>query len=109
MLEAEHVPAGVVAIAAPRRQRERADDGVEAGGLEERRLLDVAEQLVLLRRCQRGEARRALPLARGPPVQIFDAVGVELLLAGVERGERPVDEIDDAGLVRAGPCRRPTE
>ncbi len=61
MLEPEHVPAGVVAVAAPRRQREGADDGVEARGLEERRLLDVVEQLVLLRGRQRGEAGAPLP------------------------------------------------
>src|SRR4051794_28546398 len=65
VLEAEHVPAGVVAIAAPGRQGERADDGVETCGLEERRVLDLAQQLVLLRRGQRGEAQRPGKLAPG--------------------------------------------
>ena len=101
VLESEHVPAGVVAIASPRRQREHADDRVEPRRLEERRLLDVAEQFVLLRRGQRCESRRARPLARGAPIQILDAVRVSLLLSGVERRQRPVDEEDDAGVVGA--------
>ena len=105
MLEAEHVPAGVVAIAAPRRQREGADDGVEAGRLKERRLLDLVDQLVLLRRGQRGEAGRAFPFALPPAgSDRLTPSAYEFLLAGVERGERLVDEIDDAGLVGAGPA-----
>src|SRR5262245_51667438 len=50
MVEADHVPARIVTIAAPRRQRERADDRVEPDRLEERRLLDRANDIVLLRR-----------------------------------------------------------
>src|SRR5512134_2434600 len=48
MFEADHVPAGIVAVAAPGGQRERANDGVEPERLEERRLLDGADDFVLL-------------------------------------------------------------
>src|SRR5438270_13302320 len=48
MIEPDQVPSRVVAITAPRRQREHADDGVETERGKERCLLDLAENLVLL-------------------------------------------------------------
>ena len=104
MGEADDAPAGVFAITAPGRQRKRAADGVEVDGLEERRLLDRAQDVVLLPGRQRRKARRSLLLPGGAPVQIGDSVGVLLLLAGVERGECAVDEIEDACLARAWPA-----
>ena len=46
---------------------------VEPRGLEERRLLDVAQHLVLLRRRQRREAGAAGAFARGAAIQVGDA------------------------------------
>src|SRR6188474_796919 len=81
MFEPEHVPAGIVAIAAPCRQRKGADDGVEACGLKERRLLDLAKQFVLLRGRQLRKGPAFLPLVRRAPIEVPYAVGVQLLLA----------------------------
>jgi len=101
MFEADHVPAGIVAIAAPGWQRKRANDGVEPDRLEERRLLDGTDDFVLLGGGEFRKRRRPEHV-RCPPVQILEPLGVDLLLARVERRERPIDEKDDAGLMRAG-------
>ena len=48
VLESQHVPSHVVAIAAPRRKREACRRGVDAGSLKEGCRFDVANHLVLL-------------------------------------------------------------
>src|SRR5437867_6802671 len=95
MLEYEQVPSRVVAVPAPRGQREGTDNRRQAHGLEERRLLDGVEEFILLGRPQSREVRR-LPPARGAAVQIGDPFRKKLLLVRVERGERPIDEIHNA-------------
>ena len=47
--------------------------------------------------------RHRLERVRCPPVQVLKALGVHLSLARVECRQRPVDEEDDACLLRAGP------
>src|SRR6185436_8693764 len=59
MFEADHVPAGEVLVAAPFRQREGPDNGVEAHRLEERALLDRLQHVNLWidgQRRKRGDA-----------------------------------------------------
>src|SRR5262245_47747632 len=72
MFEADHVPARIVAIAAPGRQRESTDDGVEPDRLEERRFFDRANDFVLL--CSREfREGRALEHVCRAPVHILKA------------------------------------
>src|SRR5262245_36486950 len=66
MFEADHVPARVVAIAAPGRQRESTDDGTEPDRLEERRLLDRTNDFVLLCRRECRERRGLEHVGRAP-------------------------------------------
>src|SRR5436190_18258732 len=103
VLEAEQAPAGVVAVPAPGRQPEGADDGVEPDGLEERRLLDLAQEIVLLAGGQAGEGRAGC-CRRGAAIQVGNPVDVLALLRGVEGCERTVDEPDRAGFARTGPA-----
>src|SRR5687768_8178615 len=74
MFEADHVPAGIVAIAAPGWQRKRANDGVEPDRLEERRLLDGTDDFVLLDGGEFRERRRFEHVG-SPPVQILKPLG----------------------------------
>src|SRR3954453_23047516 len=79
VLEPKQVPAGVVAVPAPGRQPEGADDGVEPEGLEEGGLLDVAEKAVLLggRQARERGARRD---HRGAAIQVRQTEGIDRFL-----------------------------
>src|SRR5262245_39822653 len=77
MFEAEHLPARVLAIAAVSRQSKHADDRVETRRLEERRLLDLPDNVVLLFRRQRRETGCSRRSPRRPSIQIGDTVAVE--------------------------------
>src|SRR4029078_2791911 len=78
MFEADHVPAGVVLVAAPLRQRKGPDNGVEAHRLEERALLDRLQHFDLLIDGQRSKRGDAGLLRSGACIQVGDAVGVQL-------------------------------
>ena len=81
VFEADQLPAGFVAVAAPGGAGKKAHDGVPAERLEEFGMFDLGSRFA----------------ARGS-----EALAIDGALIGVERGERAVDEVDDAGLFGAG-------
>src|SRR5262249_37033272 len=80
MLEPDKVPPSVVFVAAPFRQREGPDNGVEAHRLEELALLDCLQHVNLLIDDQRSKRGNAGLLHSCACIQVSDAVDVRLFL-----------------------------
>src|SRR5262245_4376615 len=74
MLEPDKVPTGVVFVAAPFRQREGSDNGVEAHRLEELALLDRLQHVNLLFDAQRSKRGDAGLLRSCACIQVSDAI-----------------------------------
>lgn len=101
VLEANEPPAGTAAIAAVGGQREHAEQGQEPHGAEKGRLVDVAEERDLCCAVGVGE-REARVRGREARLEVRQS-GAELrCLRRAPRVQRPVDELEDPRLERAG-------